>query len=1035
MKIQQVDDTPIKNIEEDWGNPDGTGKKAKTLGQVQKFIKAKINEIENKTVRIEKSNEEFESKIINQIENYKPVEIHGDVTNAADEEDLTSKDGLLKIKNRNNLNGKGFVILRQSKTRSGSKTILTQEHFSQENTIYEIRYNFDLGGQTIKIPKGCTLKFVGGSFDNGCLLGDNTAIEAGAYKIFGDVLYLHQYCFATKSGNYGENIYELSWLDVNSKTLRYSTTSTKRSWILSNDSGVRASNYDGGSHFRKADDSSNIEFKADSEFLLNANPGSFSKIDTSTKNVVENNLNTLAVLNLSFNKKNNLLTVPKTAKWAFFSSNNPDDDLNATYLSPGSEIDLGNTAVYCTSLNRAFICPEASTWCSSAKLEWFVGSNFYKSFSDFNESQTVADQSGNIQKALDCSMDIESYIRGIIPCENSLYAEVRKKINLGAVYNLTDDNPFRSNAQYKVKFSLPSTVILGLADKDLFVQRTTLSFYGGLLTTTFAPIHNKSIWAVDMHYLTSYSDITTSLLGKSDGDGICTKAAFIADANNILDAGYTSFSTYNIYAKCAKYGIYAAQNAVSYINSSNINAYIFDYYEGVHIESSFGASIINATLQAGTHTPLSEFEEYRHAYIKTARSTINLITWDFGDNVPESRKILILGDNYIVGNSNLATAFGSVFIPYKDNAESINREIIVTNSGNTKLRLPRLQNTFAGITSDTILECYFQKIKSPKEIDISKFDDKITNLEDSEITKTAVSTSIYVMGNLFSTGTGFLSSTTLDTDEFVEAYVSLKDNFLLDKGIRFKKIALDFSIYANIFPYAKIIFIDTNEKKYVRDISLRDGQSFALFDMKENFLEKIKACILRLYGEQENNWGLGYSVDTNTYFMPQIRGYSLHESNNYFERKFQPIAAPASGYRPTDALSGQMCYDSTLKKPIWMAEINSEWIDPTTIRVEKINANDINIVQGERVVHQHTSSNPLTFNFTGLDGLATNRAYSFELDLKLSTVPSSLNWKENDVTISITWLKPLELEGGKRYLISIDKNGNEYIGMYTVLNL
>ena len=63
----------------------------------------------------------------------------------------------------------------------------------------------------------------------------------GAYKIFGDVLYLHQYCFATKSGCYGENIYELSWLDVNSKTLRYSTTSTKRSWILSNDSGVRAS--------------------------------------------------------------------------------------------------------------------------------------------------------------------------------------------------------------------------------------------------------------------------------------------------------------------------------------------------------------------------------------------------------------------------------------------------------------------------------------------------------------------------------------------------------------------------------------------------------------------------------------------------------------------------------------------------------------------------------------------------------------------------------------------------------------------------
>ena len=238
MKI--IDNTPIKDFNEDWGNPDGTGMKEKSMEQVQEFIKKKIKKIEEESVSLKNDNDSFKNSVNNQmseqteeinsfkrsvsdqIENYKPVEIHGDVTNAADEEDLTSKDGLLKIKNRNNLNGKGFVILRQSKTRSGSKTILTQEHFSQENTIYEIRYDFDLGGNTIKIPSGCTLMFTGGSFDNGCLLGDNTAIVAGAYKIFRDGLMLHQCCFSYKSNSIEQNI-ELPWIDIPKRIVKIQT--------------------------------------------------------------------------------------------------------------------------------------------------------------------------------------------------------------------------------------------------------------------------------------------------------------------------------------------------------------------------------------------------------------------------------------------------------------------------------------------------------------------------------------------------------------------------------------------------------------------------------------------------------------------------------------------------------------------------------------------------------------------------------------------------------------------------------------------
>lgn len=111
----------------------------------------------------------FKEAVTNQVNNYKPIEIHGDVTNAADEEDLTSdENNLLKLKNRNNLNGMGYIILRQNKTFA--------EQLTQTNTIYEIRYDFDLNGEEVAIPKGCTLKIEGGCLVNGGIVGNYTEI-------------------------------------------------------------------------------------------------------------------------------------------------------------------------------------------------------------------------------------------------------------------------------------------------------------------------------------------------------------------------------------------------------------------------------------------------------------------------------------------------------------------------------------------------------------------------------------------------------------------------------------------------------------------------------------------------------------------------------------------------------------------------------------------------------------------------------------------------------------------------------------------
>ena len=121
-------------------------------------------------------NEAFKKTITNQVNNYKPIEINGNVTNAADEEDLTSdENNLLKLKNRNNLNGMGYIILRQNKAFA--------EQLTQTNTIYEIRYDFNLNGDTVTVPEGCILKFEGGSVDNGTIIGVNTVIQSSLYNI------------------------------------------------------------------------------------------------------------------------------------------------------------------------------------------------------------------------------------------------------------------------------------------------------------------------------------------------------------------------------------------------------------------------------------------------------------------------------------------------------------------------------------------------------------------------------------------------------------------------------------------------------------------------------------------------------------------------------------------------------------------------------------------------------------------------------------------------------------------------------------
>ncbi len=95
------------------------------------------------------------------------------VSEMVDEEDITiDEDNLLRLKNRSYSKGvgMGYVILRRGKSFASQVTAA--------NTIYEIRYDFDLAGEEVAIPEGCTLKFEGGIISNGQLvIGRNVGFE------------------------------------------------------------------------------------------------------------------------------------------------------------------------------------------------------------------------------------------------------------------------------------------------------------------------------------------------------------------------------------------------------------------------------------------------------------------------------------------------------------------------------------------------------------------------------------------------------------------------------------------------------------------------------------------------------------------------------------------------------------------------------------------------------------------------------------------------------------------------------------------
>ena len=170
----------------------------------------------------------------------------GTITNLADDEDITSVDdgtgsNVLKFADRthnaDNFSGKGYKILRKNMV--DSNNILTQDMINEPNTIYEIRYDFDLNGQEIIVPDNCVLKFEGGYLKNGtlsgelCFSGDYIDVlrDISLQKIKNVAIIDYRYIFS----NSLKNILVIK----NSKDLTeainaYNSASDEQYWVLTN---------------------------------------------------------------------------------------------------------------------------------------------------------------------------------------------------------------------------------------------------------------------------------------------------------------------------------------------------------------------------------------------------------------------------------------------------------------------------------------------------------------------------------------------------------------------------------------------------------------------------------------------------------------------------------------------------------------------------------------------------------------------------------------------------------------------------------
>lgn len=118
---------------------------------------------------------------------------------------LTKKSGGSVTQSVFSASTTGVVCTVTDSTKRELRNILTQDMINQPNTIYEIRYRFDLLHDTVSLPTNCILKFEGGELYNGTIKGENTYIEIGKN---------YPCLFCDFEGSFCTEVIKAEWFDI-----------------------------------------------------------------------------------------------------------------------------------------------------------------------------------------------------------------------------------------------------------------------------------------------------------------------------------------------------------------------------------------------------------------------------------------------------------------------------------------------------------------------------------------------------------------------------------------------------------------------------------------------------------------------------------------------------------------------------------------------------------------------------------------------------------------------------------------------------
>ena len=591
---------------------------------------------------------------------------------------------------------------------------------TEKNTIYEIRDVFNLNNDKITMPANCTLKFNGGLIDNGILIGNNTSIEAAPVRIFGDKLYIYQYCIPNgvtiiggSSGN-GHPIPLKYGSAANTLHIDKDTFKVNGQSIFDKIAG-KILVLDGTERFRNTEESSTLE-----DITMNGKDytiGRFLILGKAEK--VTNNMKpTQSMINdgcsgaysysatylLSRNNTNyfgietikgvEYVLIPKIKSCIFYTET--DGEINICNYD--SKVDITNQDVYCATLIRPEVNYERfpSSYNGSCCFEWF-GAKSGDSPSDVN----AVDSTFAIQKALLSPMAVVQR-EGSYKITDTVYAEVTKEISLSGVGTMNKDGVTKGVVSI---VGATNIYTISMNKPLLSIRCGGLYIHGGVFSTEFATNHRDYIVSIDCDFDMLENNIDISLRGKKNvavtggvavGEGLYSSGLHIDMLNRMR---YISCSKIKVNAfevkvpfTCSKedrnhkWCYYNGSKTAAWTNTLNVEVRCYGYYQACIFDHG-GNSSIKMLNQTDGVLPLAN-KELPNLVIGD-NYVIDITQWDLGSET-QSTPFISPCSKGVIGNNCIFTGNSQSYLGFivSNKSNSLNNPQVIVGKSNFNMSYP-----------------------------------------------------------------------------------------------------------------------------------------------------------------------------------------------------------------------------------------------------------------------------------------------------------------------------------------------------------